>query len=155
MLLPTLLSLADTTLPAQVPQPAKPAAAPAAKPSLFDVVAQHMSAAGRPIFERYVQQTLIPQARADAAAAAEYHNALQALVAAPTLDVDAVARLMDQRKRTEADHATAIRTAAIAMIKSLPAADRKLALTAIFVDARLPRAKAATPAPAPSAPPRK
>ena len=71
---PLLLSIA-TVPPAAAPAPAQPA-----RPSLFDVVEQHMSAQGRPIFQRYVAQTLVPQAQADVIAQRQYLQSLHALV---------------------------------------------------------------------------
>ncbi|MGY4399000.1 putative membrane protein [Sphingomonas sp. UYAg733] len=116
--------------------PASKASAPASAASLFTMVLQHMSSEGRPLFQRYLNQTLLPQARADGEAEKQYRVALQSVVAAPTLDVDAAARLIDQRRQAEAAATASIRMSAFAMIKSLPPADRKLALTAIFADAR-------------------
>lgn len=126
------------TRPVQTPALAQ-AAAPA-KPSLFDLVAQKMSATGRPIFQRYVTQTLVPQVRADQQADRAYRQQLEVLVRAPTLDLGATSALIDARKRAEAASAATIRTAAFAMIGTLPVGDRKLALTAIFADARFPAA---------------
>lgn len=153
MLLPLLLLAVDAMPTLQAAATPKPAATAApAKPTLLTVVAQRMSPIGRPIFERYIQQTLVPQARADGAAELQYRKALQALVAAPTLDMDAAARLIEQRKLAQAQETAAIRSSALAMIKSLPAADRKLALTAIFAEARLPAKTPAQPAKAPAQP---
>lgn len=149
MLLPLIMAVTVST-PQTVQPLAKPSAttAPAAaKPTLFAMVSSRMSAQGKPVFTRYVEQTLIPQIRAQAQAEATYRQQLQTIVAAPTLDVDATQRLIDQRKRADAASGDTIRASAFTMIKSLPQADRKLALTAIFADARLP-AKTTSAAPA-------
>lgn len=74
--------------------------------------------------------------RADSDAERAYRVALRQVVSAATLDVDAAERMIDTRRRAEAALATAIRSSAFAMIRSLPLADRKLALTAIFPDTR-------------------
>jgi uncharacterized membrane protein len=147
MLLPLLLTLASlSTTPNAV---ATNASAQPARPTLFDAVEQRMSAQGRPIFQRYLAQTLKPQAQTDTAAQRQYLGALHILVAAPTLDINAISALINQRKQTEAGATAAIRSSAFAMIRSLPVSDQKLALTAIFADARLP---AGTPAPAAAVP---
>lgn len=131
-------------------QATAPAAAPA-RQSLFDVVSQKLSPEGRPAFQSFVTDTLIPRVRTDRAAEVKYLQSLQALVRAAALDVDTVAALIDQRKATEAAETADIRARAFAMIKSLPVADRKLALTAIFAETRLPAAPpAAAPTPAPT-----
>ena len=151
-MLPMPPAIVDTP-PVQAITPHRAAAA-APKPSLFSLVAQKMSTQGRPIFERYVNQTLLPQVRADLQAERAYRQQLQALVSAPTLDLAATTALIDARKQAEAASATTIRTAAFAMLRTLPAADRKLALTAIFTGARFPAptANASTPAKAPKTP---
>lgn len=136
--------------PVSVLQDPVPPAAQAA-PSLFDAVAQRMSPQGRPIFRRYVEQVLQSRIRADSDAERQYRVALRALVAAPTLDVDAVERLIAARRQAETTLTTSIRGTAFAMIRTLPAADRKLALTAIFADARM----SARPQPGPTPPPAK
>ncbi|MET0247238.1 MAG: hypothetical protein ABW182_10865, partial [Sphingomonas sp.] len=99
---------------------------------------------------RYIEQVLQPRVRADADAERQYRVALRALVAAPTLDVDAVERLIAARRQAEATLTASIRSSAFAMIRTLPAADRKLALTAIFADARMPAPPRAAPTPPPA-----
>lgn len=137
-MLSLLLFAAAMDLPSTkaVAQAGSVAKAPAQAPSLFTVVLQRMSPEGRPIFQRYLNQILLPQARAEGEVEKKYREALRGLVAAPTLDVDAAARLIDQRKQAEAAATASIRSSTFAMIKSLPVADRKLVLTAIFTDAR-------------------
>jgi uncharacterized membrane protein len=142
MLMPLLLALASLS---STPTAATTGPAQAARPTLFDAVAERMTAQGRAIFQRYVAQTLRSQAQADTAAQRQYLSALHALVAAPTLDINAISTLINQRKQTEAGATTAIRSSAFAMIRTLPVSDQRLALTAIFADTRLP---AGTPAPA-------
>lgn len=144
MFLPLLLTIASVS-PKPAVAPSTTAPAQTSRQSLFDVVEQRMSVQGRPIFQRYVAQTLMPQAQADTTAERQYLQSLHALVAAPTLDVNAISSLVDQRKRAEAATTSAIRSSAFAMIRTLPVSDQKLALTAIFADARLP---ASTQAPA-------
>jgi len=97
-----------------------------------------MSVQGRPIFQRYITQTLKTQAQADAIAQRQYLGSLHALVAAPTLNFNAISSLINQRKQAEAGATAAIRSFAFDMLRTLPSADQKLALTAIFADARLP-----------------
>jgi hypothetical protein len=144
MILPLLLTLASVP-PKTVVPPSATAPAQTSRPSLFEIVEQRMSAQGRPIFQRYVTQTLLPQAQADAAAQRRYIQSLRSQVVAPTLDINAIANLIDRRKQSEAAATSAIRSSAFTMIRTLPASDQKLALTAIFADARLP-ASAQTPA---------
>lgn len=147
MFILALAMLADRP-PIQAKPPATPVAKPAAAPvSLYAAVAARMSAGGRAIFQRYVAQTLTPRARADAQAEIAYRKAVQQQMTAGTLDVDAVATLVDRRKQAAADAAAAIRESAFAMIKSLPVQDRRLALTAIFADTRLPKPANPTPKP--------
>lgn len=138
MFLLILAMLADRP-PIQAKAAATPIAKPAAPVSLYTAVAARMSAAGRVIFERYIAQTLTPRARADAQAEMAYRKAVQQQMAGGTMDLDAVAALIDRRKQAAAQTAETIRQSAFAMIKSLPAQDRRLALTAIFADTRLPR----------------
>jgi hypothetical protein len=139
MFLFVLAMLADRP-PIQAKATAAPIAKPAAAPvSLYAAVAARMTAAGRVIFQRYIAQTLTPRARADAQAELAYRKAVQQQMTAGTLDLDAVAAIVDRRKQAAADTAAAIRASAFAMIKSLPAQDRRLALTAIFADTRLPK----------------
>jgi uncharacterized membrane protein len=149
MFLPLLLSLASTSSKT-LASPAASTPARVGRPSLFEVVEQRMSIQGRPIFQRYVAQTLIPQAQRDATAQRQYIQSLHTLVAAPTLDVNAVAGLIEQRKQAEAAATSAIRSSAFAMIRTLPVSDQKLALTAIFTDARLPAGARTTPARTPA-----
>ena len=147
-MLPILLSIANAE-PVQAsgtPRPTATATA-ASQPSLFDVVAQKMSPPGRPIFQRYINQQFVPQLRADQQAEIQYRQQLHAIVQAPTLDLEAATRLIDARKRAADAAATAIRTSAFAMLRALPVSDRKLGLTAIFADARLPAAAAKAAAP--------
>lgn len=127
---------------------ATPQPAATTRPSLAAAVAARMTPQGRPIFMRYMQQTLTSQVRSEAQAQATYRQQLTAVVSAPTLDLDAAQRLIEARKRAEATASGTIRTSAFAMIRTLPAADRKLALTAIFADAR-PVRQAAPAAAAP------
>jgi hypothetical protein len=136
---PQTVPAAKQTAPAtKQAAPAAKQAAPAAKATLFDAVAQRMTPEGRPVFVRYVQQVLVPQAREEQAAEVKYRQALRAVVSAPALDVDAAEKLIGGRKQAQAAGNAEVRRTAMAMIKTLPAADRKLALTAIFTDARLP-----------------
>ena len=120
------------------PAPTVKTAAVKAAPTLFDQVLQRMTPVGQPIFRRYVDQMLQPRLRADRENDRQYRAALRALVAASALDVDAVERLIATRRQTEASMTTFIRTSAFTMIRALPVADRKLALTALFADTRLP-----------------
>lgn len=141
MFLLAMVLFADQPPTQAKPQPTSVAKADAQPVSLFAAVAQRMTPSGRAIFERYVAQTLAPRARADAQAEAAYRKAVQQQVSGKTINLDALAVLIDQRKRAAADTATAIRNSAFAMIKSLPAQDQRLALTAIFADTRLPKAR--------------
>lgn len=149
-----MLVIAATPTPSTAPKPATTAQTPAGSRTLVEAVAERMSPQGRAIFERYAAQTLTPLAKSNLDAEIRYRQALQALVGAPKLDVDAASRLIEQRKQAEMTATSAIRASAYTMLKSLPEGDRKLALTAIFVDARPPRPQGA-PGAAPGASPKK